>query len=85
MAMPILLPAITRYIFYSKHFIGFLRGPFFIGSMTSFYGFIRNYFSKEKLIVSKEFISFYRREQLQKLLKKDFWNLYLVKYKLLKK
>lgn len=70
--------------FLAKTFYRLFSRPFITGSIASFLGFSRNYFFHGKRVVNREFIRFYRNEQLGKLTEKDFWKLYLVKYKLFK-
>lgn len=70
--------------FLVKSFYRLFSRPFILGSAASFYGFFKNYFVGKKRIVSKEFRRYYRREQMKKLVQKNFWKLYLSKYKLLK-
>ena len=70
--------------FFAKTVYRLFSRPFVIGSVASLWGFAVPYMLKEKRIVDRSFIKYYRQEQLRKLTQKKFYSLYLHKYKLSK-
>lgn len=70
--------------FFLKTIYRVFKKPYLIGSMASFYGFVKNYFSGSKKIVDVKFQKYYQHDQMLKLLNKDFWKLYLHKLKIIR-
>jgi len=69
------------FYFLLKTIYRLFKRPYLVGSLASFYGFSKNYFSGRQRIVDNRFQKFYQKDQMSKLLKKDFWKLYLLKLK----
>lgn len=54
--------------------------PYVSGSLAYMQGYLNGFIRKEKRVVSKEMQEFRRKEQLEKLLSKNFYLLYVEKY-----